>query len=186
MTASLTSLQTLSKQVVDPLPTWLWEIYLPPIPGATDTSQLKYKAISTKIPETTVEEISWEGKGIKLNYASKRTFDGKWTCDFIESRDNSTRDLLLGYMESIRSWKQNTGMTSDQYKINLELVLLDQTNAAIRNIKLCGAWLSAPGAPTLDQGNNIQTYTTNWTYDWFEEFDPDSNQYIKLGSFPNL
>lgn len=181
MAVAMTSLQKLQSNVTDPLPKFLWEIYLPPLPGTNDTSQLKYKAISADMPKTSIEETNWEGKGVKLNFAGRRLYDGTWSITIIESRDNSTRDALMAYFESIRSWKKNSGLLAQDYKVNPELILLDQTNSPIRSIKLMGAWLQDATPPSLDQSSGIQEYQATWRYDWFDEYDPNTNQPIPLG-----
>lgn len=163
-----TSLQEMMS-VLDPQKTFNWELVLPNIPGLADTRQLTFKCISTEIPDSNVEQVSWEGHGVKLHFSGRRTWTGTWTATFVEDRLNSTRSAFVNWLELIRSWDNNSGSYKSQYAVPGEITMYDDTNTAIRAIKVINIWPTGIGAPTLDQTADIVKYTITFSFDMTRE-----------------
>lgn len=163
-----TSLQNMLS-VLDPMVTWNWDISIPRIPGVPDTRQLTFRAISTTLPETTIETTVWEGHGLRLQSAGRRRFADSWECTFIETRDAGTRDMILTWLEMIRSWGTNTGSYKSEYAVPIELTLYDDKPQPVRGIKLVNAWPTQLGSVSLSQGSEIVQYSVTFAFDLFED-----------------
>lgn len=155
--------------MADPQLMFQWQITIPRVPGLSDTRPLSVRAISTVIPAPTVEPATWEGNGMKLQYAGRLTYSNSWTADFIESRDSLTRDAFLNWIKIQRSWELNTGTYKSVYAVPVELALYDSMNQVSRSIKLVNAFPLTLGEPSLDQSSGIVTYNTQWSYDFTTE-----------------
>ena len=166
-----TSLQNM-QSVLDPLQAWNWDITFPRIPGTADTRQMTYRAVSTSIPGTSLEDVTWEGHGIKLHYAGKRRYADSWTIDIIEVRDASSRDMLLNWVELARSWVNNSGSYKSTYAVPVEVSLYDDIPNDIRDIQLVNAFPTAIGDVTLDQGSDIIKYQVTLAFDLFIDVTP--------------
>lgn len=155
--------------VVDPLKTFQWDLAFPRIPGVSDSRPLSVKCVGTSIPGTSIEPISWEGHGMRLHFSGRRVFDETWEATIIESRDSTTRDSLISWMELVRSWRANSGAYKAQYAVPAEISLYDDANTVVRGIKLINVFPSQIGQITLDQGSSIVQYQATFSIDYFEE-----------------
>lgn len=166
-----TSIQQMAA-VLDPLQTWNWDIAFPRIPGVSDTRQLSYRAISTSIPGTSIEKVTWEGHGVKLNFAGKRSYEETWEFTVIEARDSSSRDMILGWMDLTRNWVANSGSYKSDYAVPVELTLYDDLPKAVRGIKLVNAFPTQIGQVQLDTGSELIKYAITLAFDYFEDIAP--------------
>lgn len=156
-------------QILDPLQSWNWDVMFPRVPGIDDTRPLTNKAVSTNIPGHNIEQVGVEAKGVKLNFAGRRTWGGTWDCTFVESRDSNSRDSFVKWMELARSWKNNTGSYKSVYSVPIELTLYDDLPQVSRLIKLIGAWPMTVGETSLDQSSGVVQYAVTFSYDYTEE-----------------
>lgn len=161
--------------ILDPLQTWNWDLIIPRIPGAADTRELTYKCTSTTIPGSSIEPVGMEAHGVKLNFAGRRVWSGTWNATFIESREGSTRDHFVKWMEMTRSWENNTGSYKSQYAVPIEITQYDDLPVAVRRIKLINAFPTAMGEPQLDQQSGIVTYEITFSYDYTQESSGSDN-----------
>ena len=157
------------QSVQDPLMQWNWNILIPTIPGTGDTRDISYKAISTSIPSSSLEQVPLESHGIKLNFAGRRTWTGTWNVTMIETRTASTRDMLIKWMELARSWVNNSGSYKSRYGVMAELQLFDDIPTLVRSIVMVGMFPLEIGEATLDQSSGIVQYSVNFSYDYTDE-----------------
>lgn len=156
--------------LLDVQATWSWGITIPAIPGQGDTRTLTSKCISTSIPAQTVEQNKLEAQGgIQLNYAGRRLWDQNWEATFIETRDASTRDMFLAWIELMRNPVTGTGAYKSVYAVPVELALYDDVGLQSRSMKLVNAFPTSLGSGNLDQGNGIVQYSVQFSYDYVEE-----------------
>lgn len=156
--------------ILDVLQSWNWDVIIPQIPGVqADTRELTYKCTSTSVPGSSVEQVKLEAHGVQLNYAGRRVWGQTWTATFVESRDANTRALLMGWLEFMRSWANNTGSYKSQYAKTIELTMYDDLPQAARNIKLINAFPTSIDDVSLDQSSGIVQYSVTFSYDYTEE-----------------
>lgn len=158
------------QSILDPLQAWNWNLLIPLIPGTADTRQISYKAISTTVPGSQVEQVPLETHGIKLNYAGRRVWSGTWNVTLVETRTASTRDSLLKWMDLARSWSGNSGSYKSVYGVTAELQLFDDLPQIIRSIRLYGLFPTQIDDASLEQSSSIVQYSCTFSYDWTEEF----------------
>jgi hypothetical protein len=156
--------------ILDVQATWSWGITIPSIPGQGDTRTLTSKAISTTLPGSTIEQNTLEAQGgIKLNFAGRRIWEQTWNITIIETRDASTRDQWLSWMDFTRNPIDGTGNYKSLYAVPIELALYDDAGVQSRSIKIVNAFPTAISAPNLDQQNGIVQYDMTLVYDYVEE-----------------
>lgn len=153
----------------DPLQTWNWDLIIPFIPGVPGTRGLTYKAVSTQIPNSAVEQVGLEAHGVKLNFAGKRIWSQQWECTFFESRDASTRDNFVRWHEFMRSWKNNSGSYKSEYALTAALQLYDDRPLVVRNFEMVNLFPLEVTQTNLDQASEIVRYSVNFSYDLVQE-----------------
>lgn len=158
--------------VLDPLQAWGWSLSIPRVPGVADSRQLTYRAVSTSIPGTALEQVTWEAHGMKLRYAGKRSWDDTWEFQVIEARDCQTRDILLAWMDSARSWRGNDGGYKQDYSVPCVVELLDDKPSSVRELKMVNAFPTQVGQVTMDQSSTIVQYSVTLSFDTIEEVIP--------------
>jgi hypothetical protein len=103
-----TSLADVSS-VADPATSWNFDLFLPSIPGSSDTRALTYKCMTSALPAFSMDRVSVPLHGIELVYAGRKTYSHSFSTTFMESSDWSTRSQFYAWAENTRSWVNNTG-----------------------------------------------------------------------------
>jgi len=163
-----TSLQDLSS-VQDPLQTWNFDVVIPTIPGSNDSRSFTYKCTSTQIPGSQLEQVPLEAHGVKLNFAGRRMYQGTWTVTLFETRNSSSRDLILKWIETARSWASNSGNYKSVYGVTGEVLLYDDLPQVVRTIRMYGLFPTSLDDSNLDQTGDIVRYTVTFSYDYTED-----------------
>lgn len=155
--------------VKDPLLSWNWEITIPIIPGVSDTREFTLRAMSSSIPGTTIEQLSWEAHGKKRHFAGRRMWDETWECTLIETRDMGTRDMLNSWLKKTRTWGEDgdgsVGGYASEYAVPVELTLYDDKDIGVRGLQIVNAFPTAVGQVTLDQSSGIVSYSLTLSLD---------------------
>ena len=168
---SATTLQNFMS-VLDPQKTFKWEVVIPNMPGVTDSRQFTYKALSTTIPGSSINQIKVEAHGVALHFSGRRVWTGTWNVTLVEDRLNNTRDGIWSWLERVRSWKDNSGSYKSQYAVPAELNLLDDANLTMRTIKLVNIWPTQLSEPSADQSDDVIKYDVTFSYDFTDESGP--------------
>jgi hypothetical protein len=147
---------------------WNWNLTIPNIPGSSLSREVSYKALSTSIPGSKLEQVGLEAHGIKLNFAGRRQWDGTWNVTLVETRDSSTRDAFLAWQELARSWKANAGSYKSIYSTTVSLELYDDLPQVVREIKLFGVFPTSIDDVQLDQTGDIVRYSIQFSFDYSE------------------
>lgn len=153
------------QSLADPQLSYNWNILIPFIPGAADTRKLSYKAISTSLPGSEIEQVTLEHRVVKLQFAGRRIYSGQWSVTMFETRDLSTRDDLIRWMDLCRSYHGNTGSFKQTYAVTAELQLFDDTPKVNREIRLLGLFPLKIEDATLDSSSSILQYSINFSFD---------------------
>lgn len=161
-----------NKQPADntlPLQTWNFSVQLNIPVGLGSTRDMMYRCTSTSIPESSIEQVSVEAHGVKLNFAGRRTWSGTWNATFFEVRDASTRDTLIKWMELARSWALNSGTYKAQYASTAIVTLYDDLPQTAREVKMYGVFPTSIGDVSLDQSSGIINYNVTLSYDFYQD-----------------
>lgn len=164
---SITDVQS----VLDPAQTWNWDMFLPNIPGSGGSAAraLTIKCISTSMPGSQIEQVGLEAHGVKLNFAGRRQWSGTWQATFFETRDSSTRNSFINWMEFSRSWNRNSGAYKADYAVSCSLSLYDDLPQIIKTTRVVGIFPTAVEDSNLDQTSGIIQYAVTFSFDYTEE-----------------
>jgi hypothetical protein len=163
-----TSLQEVLS-VQDPLQTWNFDVVIPTIPGVSDARPISYKCIASQIPGSQVEQVALEAHGVKLHFAGRRQWTGTWTATFFETRDASTRDAMLKWLETARSWKNNSGNYKSVYSVTADVQLYDDLPQVIRTIRMFGLFPTNLEDVALDQTADIVKFNVTFSFDYTQD-----------------
>lgn len=156
-----------AQAVADPAQSWNYDLFLPAIPGSSDTRALTWKCMSTGLPGFALDRVTVALHGIELIYAGRKTYEHTFTSTFMEASDWSTRNQFYAWSESTRSWIQNTGTYASSYKVNAQLVVYNDLPQVSRTITVVGMWPQSVADVELDgSASNLVTLQITWAFDY--------------------
>jgi len=164
-----TSLANVSS-IADPAVSWEFDLFLPTVPGSTNTSQLTYRCQTTALPGVAIEPVEVSLHGVTLKYAGRAIYTHTFESVFMEGSDYATRNAFYNWKESIQSWITNTGTLAAQYKVNGQIVVYNSLPQVVRTINIYGMWPETVGDYALDgTASNLLALTITWQYDYIED-----------------
>lgn len=154
----------------DPAVSWNFDLFLPTIPGSSDTRDLSYKCQSSDLPGSGIENVEVALHGVVLNFAGRKIYTHTMNSTFIETADWMTREKFRRWQESMRSWVNNTGSLAAAYKVNAQLVLYNDIPEVVRTTQIFGLWPETINEVALDgSASNLITLQIAWRYDRWED-----------------
>lgn len=154
------------QQVVDAATTFDWAIWLPSVPGGSfSTRDFTFRCTGTTIPAVTQEAFKVEAHGLTFNYPGRRTWASDIDFTMYETRDQTTRNLMLAWMDFVRDIKANTGNYKASYAVDAELNLYDAPGNVTKRIKIEKFYPLELGTATLDNTSGLLTYTAKFSMD---------------------
>lgn len=158
------------ESIADPAQSWNFDLFLPAIPGSSNTSALTYKCMTSGLPGFSFDNVEVPLHGVVLNYAGRKTFEHTFSSTFMEASDWSTRSQFYAWSESMRSWVNNTGSFASTYKVNAQLVVYNDLPAVSDTITVYGMWPATVADVELDGGaSNLVTLAITWRFDYLED-----------------
>jgi hypothetical protein len=157
------------ESVQDPLQSWNWDLTLPNIPGTNLAREITIKCVSANIPGSSVEKATVDAHGISLNFAGRRRWSGTWEATFFETRNASTRQAFITWLELMRSWNNNSGSYKSTYGVTGELALYDDLPQIVKSIRIRGLFPESVGDVALDQSSGVIQYSVTFSYDYTED-----------------
>lgn len=153
--------------IPDPAQLWEFDLFLPSIPGSSNTSQLTFRCMTTALPGTQIDQVMVPLHGVELAFMGRRIYTHTFNSTFLEAIDWQTRGQLITWMEAGRSWVTNTGSQSATYKVQGQLVVYDDTPAVANTITIMGMWPHQINDVELDGGQSQHvTQNITWSYDY--------------------
>lgn len=135
----------------DAAQTWNFDLRFSRIPGSSIRAErLTFKVKTTSIPGSSIEPVKIELHGVSKQEAGRATYEHTFNCTFLETIDYETYLAFRGWRDKARSWKRNTGVNSQEYKVPLELDLYDNAGAVILTLKMAGSFPTAMNEIQLD------------------------------------
>ena len=134
----------------DAAQSWNFDMFFPMIPGASDTMALSYKCQTSALPGFSLDKVPVDLHGVSKQEAGRATYTHTLAANFLEVVDFSTRDVFRNWREMIRSWKNNSGSASQDYKVNTQIVVYDNAAAPVRTIICYGTWPEVVNDTPLD------------------------------------
>lgn len=159
-----TSLQdVLSLQ--DPALSYNFDLFLPNIPGSSDTRDLTFKCMTTDLPGVAVDPVDVALHGVNIPFAGRKIFTHTLNATFLETADWMTREKFRRWNEFIRSWDNNSGSLAAAYKVDSQIVLYNDVPEVVRTTNLIGLYPETVAEVPLDGGaSNLITLQITFKY----------------------
>jgi hypothetical protein len=153
--------------VADPAQSWNFDLFLPAIPGSSDTRALTWKCMTTALPGFSLDRVNVPLHGVELVYAGRKTFSHSFSSTFMEAADWSTRSQFYAWSENTRSWINNSGSFASTYKVSAQMVVYNDLPQVARTIQIVGLWPAEVADVELDGGaSNLVTLSITWSFDY--------------------
>jgi|SRR5471030_1405652 len=133
-----TSLQDV-QSIQDPAQSWNFDLFLPTIPGSSDTRDLTFKCQTTDMPGSTIDRVEVPLHGVQLIYAGRKTYSHSISATFLETSDWATREKFRRW-HTMRDWVNNSGMLASAYKVNSQVVVYNDIPAVTKTCSVTGMW----------------------------------------------
>lgn len=158
----------------DAAQSWNFDLFFPSVPGSNGQAQnLTYKCKTTALPSSKINPIGIELHGTKKQEAGNASYDHTMTATFLETVDYATLAAFRAWRNYMRSWRDNTGTDSAQYKVNLEVDLYDNAGAVARTMILVGSFPTDIAEVPLS-GSEANAIELSITFSFDYVSDPDS------------
>ena len=164
-----TSLQdVLSLQ--DPALTYNFDLFLPNIPGSSDTRDLTFKCMTADLPGVAVDPVDVALHGVNVPFAGRKIYTHTLNATFLETADWMTREKFRRWNEFMRSWRNNSGALAAAYKVDSQMVLYNDIPEVVRTTNLYGLYLETMAEVQLDgsQSGLISMQCTFKYTDWVD------------------
>lgn len=159
-----------AQAVADPAQSWNFDLFLPSIPGSSDTRALTWKCMSTGLPGFSFDKVPVPLHGTELIYAGRKIFSHTFQSVFMEASDWSTRSQFYAWSESTRSWINNSGTFASSYKVNAQIVVYNDLPQVSRTINVMGMWPETVADVALDGAqSNLISLDITWSYDYVQD-----------------
>ena len=154
----------------DPAQLWNFDLFLPIIPGTSDTRHLTFRCQSTDLPGTALEPVEVALHGVTIQYAGRRIYTHTMNVVFLETFDWTTRQLFTNWIEIARSWRNNSGTYFSTYAVSGLIVMYDDLPAVSRTTQVNYMWPESISEVQLDgsQSGVVQQSISFRYTDWQE------------------
>lgn len=154
----------------DPAVSYNFDLFLPAIPGSSDTRDLTFKCMTTEMPGSTIERVDVALHGVNVVYGGRKTYTHSIPVTFLETADWATREKFRRW-HNMRDWINNTGMLSSQYKVEGQIVVYNDKPEVVRTCRVRGLWPDVISETQLDgSASNLVQLNITFAYDlWVDE-----------------
>lgn len=141
--------------------------------GIDNVSADKFRFVckTAELPAATVSSFDIPYFGRKVKLAGDRTFTD-WSVTIMNDEDFSVRAMFESWSNAMNRLVSNVrdpGVSTEQYKADLEVIQYGKDGSELRSYQIVGAFPTEIGAIALDWDttNNIETFTVNFAYDYW-------------------
>lgn len=153
------------RSIGDPAQSWNFDLFLPTIPGSSDSRDLTFKCQTTDLPGMGLDNVDVSLHGVTIPYAGRAIYTHTMNATFVETRDWSTREKFRRWRELARSWVNNSGSYYSTYAVDAEIALYDDLPQVVRTVKLWGLWPETIAEVSLDgSASNLILQTVTFRY----------------------
>lgn len=156
--------------LADPAQSWNFDLFLPSIPGSSDTRDLTFKCMTLDIPGTAFDPVDVALHGVTVPFPGRKIYTHQINVGFLETNDWGTREKFRRWMESMRSWRNNSGSLSSAYKVGAQIVVYNDIPEVVRTVNMTGLYPETMGEVAMDGGaSNVVTMQITFKYtDWVD------------------
>jgi hypothetical protein len=149
----------------DPAMSYNFDLFLPTIPGSSDTRDLTFKCMTTDLPGVGLENVDVALHGVSVPFAGRKIYTHSINSTFLETADWATREKFRRWNESARSWTGNSGSLAAAYKVNAQIVVYNDVPEVVRTCNVIGLWPETIQEVQMDGGQSgLITLQIAWKY----------------------
>lgn len=153
----------------DPAQTWNFDLFLPTIPGSSDTRDLTFKCMTVEMPGSSIERVETPLHGVNLIFGGRKIYTHSIPVTFLETADWSTREKFRRW-HNMRDWIRNTGMMAAQYKTEGQVVVYNDKPEVVRTCRVRGFWPDVITEVQLDGGQSgLVQLAITFAYDYWDD-----------------
>ena len=141
--------------------------------GIDNVSVDKFRFVckTAELPESQVGSIDIPYFGRKIKVAGERNF-ADWAVTVMNDEDFSVRAMFEAWSNALNRMVSNVrdpAVSSENYKVDLEVIQYGKDGSTIRSYQLVGAFPTAIGAIGLnwESQNAIEEFGVNFSYDYW-------------------
>ena len=164
-----TSLQDV-RALPDALQQYNWDIIVPSMPGTPNSRAFTIKAITTSIPGAQIEPTQIQLHGVTVKEAGIAKWTNTLPITMLETRDNSTRDMIRRWQRMARDPLTNTGSYKSIYQTTIEMLLYDDVPQVTKRLRLVGCFPENLDDASVDSGQSgAVQFNVTMSFDYVEE-----------------
>lgn len=148
------SIEAIKANLSDPLRTYMWELFIPNMPGGGDVEAVRLRCVTAELPNVASEPITVDWRAMRFRIAGKLNFSHTITLSFLESSDIRLLVALYSWRKLIIDPETGAGNSPKDYKTDSYLSLLNMAGTAVLTVKLIGCYPEDVQAVALDMATN--------------------------------
>lgn len=133
--------------------------------------KFRFVCRTAELPESTVGSIDIPYFGRRIKVAGERNF-ASWAVTVMNDEDFSVRAMFEAWSNAMNRMVANVrdpALSTEQYKVDMEIFQYGKDGSTIRSYKLVGAFPTQIGSISLawDSQNAIEEFSVNFEYDYW-------------------
>ena len=132
--------ETIKTNLSSPARTYLWEFFVPNMPGGGDIDSVRTRCVISEMPNVASEPITVDWRAMKFKVAGKMNYGHTITLTFLESEDVKIIKALYNWRALVIDPATGTGGQPNNYKADAYLELLDTQGSVYLDIRLIGSY----------------------------------------------
>jgi hypothetical protein len=138
------------RQLTKPGRAYMWELFIPNVPGGGDAEFIRLHAKNVMLPGYTNEPIEIHHKAHKIKVPGRGPFTQTMTFQLEESEEGNAMDLLINWRDLCVNPETGATAADDTYTTDIYLSLLTTEGVEYRRMKIVRAWPQEISDVTLD------------------------------------
>ena len=150
--------------------------------GIDNVSVDKFRFVcrTAELPESTIGSIDIPYFGRRIKVAGERNF-ASWAVTVMNDEDFSVRSMFEAWSNAMNRMVANVrdpNVSSEQYKVDLEVIQYGKDGSTLRSYQLVGAFPTQIGAISLgwENQNAIEEFGVNFEYDYWVPITESSDK----------
>lgn len=134
------SIESIKSNLSSPARTYLWEFFIPNLPGGGDIDAIRTRCVVSEMPNVASEPITVDWRAMKFKVAGKMNMSHTISLTFLESEDVKIIKALYNWRALVLDPATGRGGQPINYKADAYLELLDTQGDVYCDIRLIGTY----------------------------------------------
>lgn len=148
------SIESIKSSLADPLRTYMWEMYIPNLPGGGDIEAVRMRCVAAALPNVASEPIVVDWRAMRFKIAGKLNYSHTITLNFLESADRRVLVALYAWRTLVTNPEDGTGNSPRDYKTDVYLSMLNMAGEEALRVQLMGCYPEEMQEVPLDYSTN--------------------------------